>query len=103
MTEIDRDEIDEGSVGRMVRPPATRLSAHVPVRFPPALIQDIRVMAEHDRKTVSAWIRDVVEAEVKRRRPRPVTTGVGIRFDVEHVPSTFETTNGLEKREPISA
>jgi predicted DNA-binding protein len=46
------------------------LSTHVPIRFSPEVIAEVKQLAEKDRKTVSSWIRDVVEAEVDRRRPR---------------------------------
>jgi hypothetical protein len=46
------------------------LSTHVPIRFSPEVITEVKQLAEKDRKTVSSWIRDVVEAEVERRRPR---------------------------------
>jgi hypothetical protein len=46
------------------------LSTHVPIRFSPEVIAEVKQLAEKDRKTVSSWIRDVVEAEVERRRPR---------------------------------
>ncbi len=50
------------------------LSTHVPIRFRPEVIMEVKRLAEDDRKTVSAWIRDVVEDEVERRRPRYPTS-----------------------------
>ena len=49
------------------------LSSHVPVRFSPETIAVVQVLAQSDRKTVSSWIRDVVEAEVARRSPHHET------------------------------
>lgn len=46
------------------------LTTHVPIRFSPEVIAEVKQLADADRKTVSSWIRDVVEAEVERRRPR---------------------------------
>lgn len=43
------------------------LSTHVPVRFRPDVIEKVKVLAERDNKTVSSWIRAVVEDEVERR------------------------------------
>ncbi|UQX10261.1 hypothetical protein [Candidatus Mycobacterium methanotrophicum] len=48
----------------------TAKSTHVPIRFTPEMIADVKQLAEKDRKTVSTWVRDVVGAEVERRRPR---------------------------------
>jgi hypothetical protein len=46
------------------------LSTHVPIRFSAEVIAEVKQFADNDHKTVSSWIRDVVEAEVERRRPR---------------------------------
>jgi hypothetical protein len=52
------------------------LTTHVPIRFSPEVIAQVKQLADMDRKTVSSWIRDVVEVEVERRRPRiPRTVG----------------------------
>jgi len=48
----------------------TAKSTHVPIRFTPEMIADVKQLAEEDRKTVSSWVRDVVGAELDRRRPR---------------------------------
>ncbi len=45
------------------------LSEHVPIRFRPDVIANVRILAAKDQKTVSTWIRDVVEREVNRRLP----------------------------------
>ncbi len=44
----------------------SRLSAPVPVRFPPELLADIRRAADADDRSVSAWIRRAVEHELRR-------------------------------------
>lgn len=43
-----------------------RLSAPVPVRFPPELLDEIRRAADADDRSVSAWIRRAVEHELRR-------------------------------------
>lgn len=45
-------------------------STHVPIRFTPEMVAEVKQLAKVDRKTVSTWIRDVVSAEVERRCPR---------------------------------
>lgn len=44
----------------------SRLSAPVPVRFPPELLAEIRRAADADDRSVSAWIRRAVEHELRR-------------------------------------
>jgi predicted HicB family RNase H-like nuclease len=44
----------------------SRLSAPVPVRFPPELLEEIRRAADADDRSVSAWIRRAVEHELRR-------------------------------------
>jgi hypothetical protein len=56
--------------GPGVRRKSKPLTTHVPIRFSPETISGVKKLADHDRKTVSSWIRDVVEAEIERRRPR---------------------------------
>lgn len=53
---------------------ATRSSGHatprftemVPVRFEPAMLDEVRRRADADGRSVSAWIRRAVEAELRR-------------------------------------
>ena len=42
-----------------------RLSAIVPVRFPPELLDEIRRRAEADDRSLSSWIRRAVEHELR--------------------------------------
>jgi hypothetical protein len=52
------------------------LTTHVPIRFSSEVIADVKRLADEDHKSVSSWIRDVVEDEVERRRPRtPYSVG----------------------------
>jgi predicted HicB family RNase H-like nuclease len=44
----------------------SRLSAPVPVRFPPELLEEVRRAADADDRSVSAWIRRAVEHELRR-------------------------------------
>ena len=39
----------------------------IPVRFPPSMAAMARQVAERDGKTLSAWVRHIVEREVARR------------------------------------
>jgi hypothetical protein len=41
-----------------------RMSAPVPVRLPPELLERVRKAAEDDGRSVSAWIRRAVEHEL---------------------------------------
>lgn len=46
---------------------AARLTAPIPVRFPPELLEQIRAAAAADDRSVSAWIRRAVEHELNRQ------------------------------------
>lgn len=52
-----------------------RLTTHVPIRFSAGIIERVKDIAADDGKTVSSWIRDVVEREVLRRE-RSSTVGI---------------------------
>jgi hypothetical protein len=68
----DPDNREPAGPGRRRR---TRpMSSHVPVRFAPEVIAEVKQVAQEDKKTVSSWIRDTVERELERRRPRYPTT-----------------------------
>lgn len=41
-----------------------RMSALVPVRLPPELLERVRAAAEKDDRSISAWIRRAVEHEL---------------------------------------
>lgn len=43
-----------------------RLTAPIPVRFPPELLEEIRKRAGEDDRSVSSWIRRAVEHELQR-------------------------------------
>jgi hypothetical protein len=62
-----------GPARRRSRPGMT---SHVPVRFHPDVIAKVKILAGRDRKTVSAWIRDLVEREIERRLPAPRSEAV---------------------------
>ncbi|KAB7745744.1 ribbon-helix-helix protein, CopG family [Nostocoides sp. F2B08] len=50
-------------------PPRRRskqLTAPIPVRFPPELLDEVKKRAEADDRSVSAWIRRAVEHEIAR-------------------------------------
>jgi hypothetical protein len=42
-----------------------RMSAPVPVRLPPELLERVRKAAEDDDRSISAWIRRAVEHELQ--------------------------------------
>lgn len=54
---------------------APRLTTHVPIRFSTAVIERVKELAAEDGKTVSSWIRDVIDREVLRRE-QPKTVGL---------------------------
>ena len=43
----------------------SRLSAMVPVRLPPELLEEVRQRAGADERSVSSWIRRAVEHELR--------------------------------------
>ncbi|RCW42759.1 ribbon-helix-helix CopG family protein [Halopolyspora algeriensis] len=43
----------------------SRLTALVPVRFPPELLEEVRRAADADDRSLSAWIRRAVEHELR--------------------------------------
>lgn len=43
----------------------SRLTAMVPVRFPPELLAEVRRRAEADERSLSSWIRRAVENELR--------------------------------------
>lgn len=85
------DYFDDPGNFEPVGPPRRRsrpgLTEHVPIRFKPWTIARVRILAERDRKPVSSWIRDVVEAEVERRLPQHAETAT--------TPGTFELDEWL--------
>lgn len=42
-----------------------RLTALVPVRFPPEMLEEVRRRAEADDRSLSSWIRRAVEHELR--------------------------------------
>jgi hypothetical protein len=76
------------------------LTTHVPIRFSPDAIAEVKQLADKDRKTVSSWIRDVVEDEVERRRPR-----IPLSIGLQGVPVTHWTAypDGVIPPEPLTA
>ena len=63
----DPDHLAVTGPGEAYRRTGRRLSATVPVRFPPAVIDAVKLLADRDGVTVSSWIRRRVIAEVTRR------------------------------------
>lgn len=71
MYEYYADPDNRVPAGPARRRASKTLSTHVPIRFSPDVIAEVKKLADKDRKTVSSWIRDVVVEEVERRQPRP--------------------------------
>lgn len=71
--EFYADPANQVAAGQAYKRTARRLSATVPVRFPAAVIEAVKRLADRDGVTVSSWIRRVVVREVMRRQPTAVT------------------------------
>ena len=52
------------------------LTTHVPIRWKPDTIAKVRILARQEQKTVSTWIRDLVEREVESQLPTSPLTGL---------------------------
>jgi predicted DNA binding CopG/RHH family protein len=87
--EFYADPENQVPAGPAHRRAGRRLSATVPVRFPQALIDAVKRLADRDGVTVSSWIRRVVEREVVRRQPVAVTvaSSLPVRFEASNLPS----------------
>lgn len=72
-----------------------RLDSHVPIRFSVATISRVKEVAAEDGKTVSSWIREVVEREILRRQ-RPITFGAVTVVSWQPKPSTSTIGTGSE-------
>ncbi|MCB1283989.1 MAG: CopG family transcriptional regulator [Microthrixaceae bacterium] len=64
--EQDENQIPQGPPRRRKR---SNLSELVPVRFEPAVIDEVRSRAAADDRSVSSWIRRAVERELERQPP----------------------------------
>jgi hypothetical protein len=70
-----------------------RLTTHVPIRFSAAVIERVKELAGEDGKTVSSWIRDVIEQEVLRReRTRTVGVAPIVRWERRPTPDLMSST-----------
>lgn len=78
-----------GPARRRSRPGMT---SHVPVRFHPDIIAKVKILAARDRKTVSAWIRDLVQREIERRLPAPRSEAVQWPFRLTTPPPSGPVT-----------
>jgi len=63
-----------------------RLTTHVPIRFSSVVVERVKDLAADDGKTVSSWIRDVIEQEVLRRE-KTRTVGVVPLIEWERRPT----------------
>jgi hypothetical protein len=71
---------------------ARRLTTHVPVRFSATVIERVKELAADDGKTVSSWIRDVVDQEVLRHE-RSRTVGAATQVRWAHRPNPHLTSS----------
>jgi predicted HicB family RNase H-like nuclease len=64
--EADRllDDDDPFEIDAQAAPGRRRLTATVPVRFPPELLARVRAAAEADDRSISSWIRRAAEHEL---------------------------------------
>lgn len=93
--EFYADPANQVSAGQAYRRTGRRLSATVPVRFPQAVIDSVKRLADRDGVTVSSWIRRLVIREVMRRQPAAVTMpSQPARFEASSLPSLPPATDG---------
>lgn len=70
-----------------------RLTTHVPIRFSSTVIERVKDLAAEDGKTVSSWIRDVIEQEVLRRgKTRTVGVIPFVEWERRPTPERMSTT-----------
>jgi len=87
------ENLEPAGPGRRRSGPARRLTTHVPVRFSAAVIERVKELAADEGKTVSSWIRDVVDQEVLRReRSRTVGAVTQLRWERRPSPHFTSTT-----------
>jgi hypothetical protein len=68
--------------GRRRSSQVPRLTTHVPIRLSAAVIERVKELAAEDGKTVSSWIRDVIDQEILRRdRSRTVGIALTVRWE----------------------
>jgi len=63
-----------------------RLTTHVPIRLSATVIERVKELAAEDGKTVSSWIRDVIDQEILRRE-RSRTVGMAPTLQWERLPT----------------
>lgn len=66
---------NRATTGESVAGPSRRLSEHVPIRFAPRMLSEVKRAADEDGMTVSSWVRAVVERELRYRYSRDSLTG----------------------------
>ncbi len=67
---VERYSVAEHQVpgaGPAVKRTRPNLTSHVPIRFQPEVLAQVRIVAEHDGVTVSTWIRAAVGRAVAIR------------------------------------
>lgn len=72
---------------------APRFTTHVPIRFSATVIERVKELAAEDGKSVSSWIRDVIDREVLRReQPRTVGTAPIVQWRERPTPAQPTST-----------
>lgn len=100
--EFYRDPANQVPAGPAYRRTGRRLSATVPVRFPQAIIDAVKRLADQDGVTVSSWIRRLVAREVMRRQPADVTIASSpVRYEGWTPQNTSPTTIGTAAPERL--
>lgn len=54
-----------------------RLTSSIPVRFPEEMLEHMRQRAERDHRTISSWIRHIVQQELEAPTADGVSSGRG--------------------------
>ena len=65
------DDYTPSHAGRTRAGQGRILSTHIPVRFSPIAVAQLRELAARDGVTVSSWVRNLVEREIKSQLPHP--------------------------------
>ncbi len=81
------DDANLAIAGPAVVPPRRgRLSAHLPIRFSPDVLDAARRFAIEDGQSISSWVRLVVEREVMRRTSTRTVSRIDYKFEVTVAP-----------------
>lgn len=86
---------DNVRAGQNVTPSVKRgLGGHIPVRFPPEMVEQIKLVAQQDGVTVSTWIRRLVANELVRRAVPRSAAVYKVEWVQVHTPAKSPTKSG---------